>query len=353
MALTLRTRLRNLGIGRRLGAAACLAFALAAPLAAEKTDVVVLANGDRLTGEVKKLQRGKLSFKTDATGTIQIEWDDVASVLSRQHFDVEVESGEKLFGALATAAEEGKLTVAGEDESWTLELASVVGLTPIEESFWKRLDGYLDFGFSFTEADDRTQVSFGSEARYQTQKYLRKLSFSAITASQSGVDETNRYDLNFNVLRTLRPKRAVIILGSLQHNEELGIDLRTLVGAGVAWRLKQTNSTNFTLVGGASVNRENVDGAESQESVEAILGLQFESFKFDHPERDIEVLFTVYPSLSDFERVRAELNVKIRWEIVNDLFLGLSLLESYDSEPLFAGAEKSDLSLITSFGWSF
>lgn len=340
--------------GHALGIAVWIVLALAAPLAAEKTDVVVLGNGDRLTGEVKKLQRGKLSFKTDATGTIQIEWDDVASVESRQHFDVEVETGEKLFGALAAAAEEGELTVAGEDESWTLELASVVGLTPIEESFWKRLDGYLDFGFSFTEADDRTQVSFGSEARYQTQKYLRKLSFSAITASQSDVDETNRYDLNLNVLRTLRPKRAVVILASLQHNEELGIDLRTLVGAGVAWRLKQTNSTNFTLVGGASVNRENIGGAvTSQESVEAILGLQFESFKFDHPERDIEVLFTVYPSLSDFERVRAELNVKIRWEIVNDLFLGLSLLESYDSEPLFAGAEKSDLSLITSFGWSF
>ena len=51
--------------------------------------------------------------------------------------------------------------------------------------------------------------------------------------------------------------------------------------------------------------------------------------------------------------MRAELAVKARWEIVHDLFLSLSLLESYDSEPLFEDAEKSDLSLITSFGWSF
>jgi len=158
---------------------------------------------------------------------------------------------------------------------------------------------------------------------------------------------------NFNVLRTLRPKRAAVVLASLQHNEELGIDLRTLVGGGVAWSLKQTNSTNFTLVGGASINREDIVGAENQESVEAILGLQFESFKFDEPERDIDILLTVYPSVSDFGRVRAELSAKVRWEIARDFFLSLTLLESYDSEPPTEDASETDLSLTTSVGWSF
>src|SRR5690606_8136846 len=61
--------------------------------AAPKTDVIVLVNGDRLTGEVKGLERGKLSFKTDATGTIQVEWDKVASLQSGQYLQVELTSG--------------------------------------------------------------------------------------------------------------------------------------------------------------------------------------------------------------------------------------------------------------------
>lgn len=37
------------------------------------TGVVYFENGDRLTGEVKSLEKGLLRFKTDATGTIEIE----------------------------------------------------------------------------------------------------------------------------------------------------------------------------------------------------------------------------------------------------------------------------------------
>jgi hypothetical protein len=40
-----------------------LALFWAAPVAAQKTDVVVLINGDRITCEVKQLTRGRLEVK--------------------------------------------------------------------------------------------------------------------------------------------------------------------------------------------------------------------------------------------------------------------------------------------------
>ena len=67
---------------RRVSAGLVVALFLVAGLAhaADKTDVVTLVNGDRLTGEIKGLEQGKLSFKTDATGTITIEWDKIATL---------------------------------------------------------------------------------------------------------------------------------------------------------------------------------------------------------------------------------------------------------------------------------
>ena len=41
-------------------------------VAAPKTDVVVLKNGDKITGEVKTLERGRLEFSTDSMGTVYI-----------------------------------------------------------------------------------------------------------------------------------------------------------------------------------------------------------------------------------------------------------------------------------------
>ena len=68
-------------------------FALTLPLAATvygqgRTDVVSLANGDRLTGEVVALDRGRLEFKTDDAGTLYLEWDKLVSVVSNRVVEV-------------------------------------------------------------------------------------------------------------------------------------------------------------------------------------------------------------------------------------------------------------------------
>jgi hypothetical protein len=97
-------------------------------LAAPKTDVIVLVNGDRLTGEVKGLERGKLSFKTDATGTIQVEWNKVASLWSDQYLQVELTSGLRYAGRAPQHDQEGQLLIRLSEDSkgWELPLADVV-----------------------------------------------------------------------------------------------------------------------------------------------------------------------------------------------------------------------------------
>ena len=48
-------------------------------LAQGRTDVVSLPNGDRITGEVVRLDRGILEFKTDEAGTIYLDWIKLAT----------------------------------------------------------------------------------------------------------------------------------------------------------------------------------------------------------------------------------------------------------------------------------
>ncbi len=75
---------------------ACLTLALiSTTAAAQDDDVVIFNNGDRLTGEIRGLARGFLSFNTDATGTIQIEWTEVAELRSDQSFEIYLISGQR------------------------------------------------------------------------------------------------------------------------------------------------------------------------------------------------------------------------------------------------------------------
>ena len=65
-------------------------------LARDKTDLIYLTNGDRITGEIKALERGRLRVGTDSMGDISIEWDDVEHVESNYQFQFERTDGTRV-----------------------------------------------------------------------------------------------------------------------------------------------------------------------------------------------------------------------------------------------------------------
>ncbi|MCZ7612583.1 MAG: hypothetical protein M5T52_03300 [Ignavibacteriaceae bacterium] len=62
-------------------------------LFAQKTDIVTLLNGDKITGEVKYLRVGILTFKTDNMETVSIQWNKIQSIETQNYFEIEVADG--------------------------------------------------------------------------------------------------------------------------------------------------------------------------------------------------------------------------------------------------------------------
>src|SRR6478609_11968353 len=81
-----------------------LTLLLATPLCArDKTDVLVMTNGDRLTCEVKGLDAGVLYVSFDyIDGTASVNWTKVARLESNQLFVVKTEGGAVYTGSLRT-----------------------------------------------------------------------------------------------------------------------------------------------------------------------------------------------------------------------------------------------------------
>lgn len=336
-----------------LTVAGLLLLAPVTPARAEKTDVVILKNGDRVTGEVKALERGRLSFSTDSMGSLQIEWEEIEKIDSGQNVEVEVATGEKFFGSLTAEAEAGRLQVRGETESVTLELASVVRMVPIEDTFLRRLDGSFDLGFSFTSANDATQYSLGSNVRYRTRRFSRHLGLSSTFLDQRNAERTRRTSLEGGLQRFLANRRFTNVVLQFQQNEELGLELRSLVAAGYGRHAVQSNNLQLDLFAGLALNSEDFQGFAPSSSTEVVGGLQFAVFKFDDPETDVRASLFVFPSLSNPGRVRAELEARLRREIVKDFFFSISLYDSYDSEPPLPDLPTNDWGTSSSLGWSF
>lgn len=144
------------------------------------------------------------------------------------------------------------------------------------------------------------------------------------------------------------------MLGSLDRNEELGIESRVQVGAAVGRRFLQRSDAELTGFAGVSFNQEWSTGAAgSQQSLEGVLGAQWRVFRFSDPETSLDLSLLAYPSLTESGRYRSELSTTLSRELVDDLTFDISLYGSYDSQPPDVSAEESDYGVVTSLGYKF
>ena len=87
-------------------------------------------NVDRITGEVKRLDRGRLEFSTDDAGTLYLEWDKLVSVVATRIVEVVTSDGLRFLGSLGPASARS-LAVVGPGGVTTLAMRDVTIIRPI------------------------------------------------------------------------------------------------------------------------------------------------------------------------------------------------------------------------------
>ena len=323
---------------------------------AAKTDVVELLNGDHITGEVTQVHLGKLGFKTDDAGTLSIEWTKVARLSSKLHFEVETSSSHRYFGKLAKSDTEGMLAIVDDESGTTSEIliVDVVRVAVLDESgrIRDRFDGSFDFGYSHTKSTDSTQLSLDLDLTHRDRIRMWDLSGSALQ-SETSVASSDSASLWGEHRRFLRDRWFWSGNLLLEQNDELGLDLRTLIGGGVGRYLIQSDVQELGLLAGIGWSKEELQDGRTISSTELILGFSYDVFSFDTPKVDFSTELVMFPSLTESGRLRAKADVSLRYEIVKDLFAELSLTDDYDSKAPSSNAEKHDYAVVTSLGYSF
>jgi len=340
------------------GAGIWLAVFLSLPVTAalaEKTDSVRLRNGDHLTGEIRNLQRGRLELATDSLGTVFIEWQDIVRVTSPRLYVVELEDGTRLDGSFAATGQDNRLLLAREGTGRFIDMRNVVFVDPLrlDASRLRRWDGVVSAGFDATRANSTSSLSATVAARRRAEDFLVSIRGSVFLRSQATVDDNLRASLNAVYRGLLEQRWFWAGVGTIERNDELGIDLRSLAGAGYGRYLVQTGRTLWSATGGLGVVNEQRAGDENAAtSLEGFLNTEFEYFTYDSPKTSLATSLTLFPGLTDSGRLRGNFELALRRELVSDLFLEVSFYNSYDSRPPVQG-RTNDYGIVTSVGYTF
>lgn len=328
-------------------------------LARPRKDVVQFANGDRITCEIIKLEKGYLYIKLDyADGTVAIDWSKISRVDSTQDFFVTDKRENRYTGSLQseaaeTASEGVKIQVTGPVSSQTLAREEVVGIGPTDTGFWQNLHGGADIGLNYSKQQNRTQYNFDSNAAYQRTKWSTSANYTSSFSGGGGISDL-RNDLQLNYVRQLRsPRNFYAGLGGFQQSTEQELDLRTTFGGALGHVFSYTNNSLIAAYGGVVWTREHYSSTatvEPADSAEAILGSQLNFFRFKTT--NILVDARLYPSLTDSGRTRFDLNTTLKLRIARNLYWNFSYYLNVDSRPPQA-VSKTDYGTTSGLGWTF
>jgi hypothetical protein len=321
-------------------------------LNAQKNDTIYLMNGDRITGELKKLEYGLVFLKTDALETVTIEYDMIATMHSAKNFEYRTTSGYRYYGSVMKSATKGTINIVTKEDTIPKPLWDIVQITSIKNLFLQKIDGSIDMGLSFTKASDVFQYSLKSTVTHRTANYATRFDLNSILSEEDNIWSKNN-DVSLNVTRYLPEKWFVRAETRGQQNTELNLQYRIQAGAGGGYDIVRSNSQRlYGLVALLGNREETIDSAGISTNLECLFSVAWKWFRYRQPKLDISSSLNFYPSLTIAKRYRMEYDISSKIEIIKDVFLNLTLYENFDN-AVTGTASKNDWGIITSIGYTF
>jgi putative salt-induced outer membrane protein YdiY len=315
-------------------------------------------NGDRFTGKVKRLQNGLLYVETDyVSGNIGLDWNQVQFVQSTATYRIVLNNGQRLEGKIEkNSGEKTKpedFLIREATEELQVSSAVVVSIETKKPTFWRQLQGAIDGGYSFTSGNSQSTLNADTSAAYSTPGWKVATSLDSTFSGQSGASKTNREDLEATFTKFLNRNSFVGVLSDFLHSSRQDLNLRTTLGGGYGRYLKRTTNSNLAWLGGFVYTHESFGtslGNPTNQSMEAVVGLQYNYVRFDFGELNSEL--RTFPGLTDTGRLRLTTNNSVTIKLRNNFHLVFTLWDNFDSRPP-ATATKNELGISSGIGWTF
>jgi Protein of unknown function, DUF481 len=335
---------------------------LAMPVfARDKTDVLVMNNGDRMTCEIKGLETGVLYVSFDyINGTASVNWSKVARLESKQSFLVKTEDGSVYTGTLGTPeTPHGRpvrlQVVENAAHEAELDRSKVITMTETSDKFWQRFSGELSFGLNYTRGNEATQYSLGSQAAYIRERWNAQANFQSNLSSSSGAAVSTRNQLTAISQRLLRWNNWYYAgLGDFLHSSTQGISLQSNLGGGIGRYLKTTNRTRISVIGGAAWQNTKYDqSVVSVNTRNLAAGLLYANAKFFRfSKTNLDLTAALLPAISDPGRVHFNTNASYYVKLFGELNWNVSFYGNWDNRPP-AGFSGSDYGSSSGLSWTF
>ncbi len=338
-----------------LGYALFLATCLSAR---NSTDLIVMRNGDHLTGEIKGLKAGVLYVSMKyILGTSSVQWSEVAQLESKQLFLVKTQDGSVYTGTLNTANTPSgrpmEIEVAETPEQEVkIDRSRIVEMDMTSAKFIQRFNGSVNTGIIYSKGNQSTQYNLGAQVSYPRERWAASASFNSTLSASTGASASTRNQVDVDVLHLMRWNNWFYEgLGTFLQSSEQGILSQATFGGGIGRFLKNTNLARISVVGGlAGQNTQYQQNVASQNLTTALFGANLQFFRFNKTNGDLNAI--LLPVLSEPGRVKFNMNATYYIKLTGNLSWNVSVYGSWDNRPP-NNLPGSDYGSSSGLSWTF
>lgn len=332
-----------------------MSILLITTLAFSQKDSLILVNGDKMIGEVKSMDRGVMTFKTDYSDKdFQIEWDGIKEIYTVTYFLITLTDGRRYNGYLKSTAP-GKIKIlTDEGETVNVDEKDIVFLDDVDKGFWSQLYFSFDVGVDLTKANNFRQYSVNSNLGYTAKRWNIDAVYNTLFSKQDEIEDIKRTDGSVGYKYFLPKDWYPLVSVNFLSSTEQQLQLRTTAKLGMGKYVIHTNRSYWGFSLGGNYNNENfsIDSVPDRTSWEGFIGTELNLF--DIGDLTLMTKLFVFPGITEAGRWRSDFNFDAKYEMPfdDDFYIKLGFTINYDNQPV-AGASETDYVIHTGFGWSW
>ena len=316
-------------------------------------DEVRLKNGDKLTGQIIRMQDDKLILKTTYAGKITITWQEVAGIRTDGSVKIILKDETTLEGT-TEAVEDGKMKLDTEklETSPSFSLADVKSINPEPVKTVKitaRANASVTSERGNTNSDN---YYFDGEFVARTKKNRYKIGGELTNEKADGITTSKNWLAYGNYSHFLNKKWYLYADTLFEHDEFKDLNLRTTLGPGAGYQFFETPLLNLSISAGLAKVDENFDVAEDKDYSAGQWTINYDQYFFNKFVQLFHVN-TGYVSLEDANDWFFKTRTGLRFPLYKGLTATLQYNFDWTNQPSVAAEKEDDTKFIFLLGYEF
>lgn len=316
-------------------------------------DEVHLTNGDRLTGEILRMENQELLLKTTYAGEVIIKWPEVVCVVSQKDLTVVLKSKEVLIGR-ATCPSTGVIQVVGDNigESARLSPADLHAINPSPPPPAITYKGSVTAGGSVTDGNTDSKA-VNTSAKFEARSKRHRFTIGAKYNEGETDDKltarntTGSFKYDFFVTKKLYSYAQSLF----ERDDFQDLDLRSTMGLGLGYQIFDSKRASLFGEAGVSYFNEDYELSEDRHYTSGRWSVGFdyqlipERVKFFH-------LHEGYYSLEESDSYYIRSEQGFRLPLVYHFLANFQVDYDYNSQPA-PGKQKTDTVYIFGLAYEY